>query len=156
MYINKAQFLSSLAKPDIGSVVGHIDVFARTWQCSHIRLVRVYCDANDYSREDLLAWIFSKEEAMYIQGWRKKIQRITFRQIDEGYLKNRVSSSQQEVETSEYLDPKASLPIQSQDLLEVSSIEAIDDLKLYNYGPNCVTIWQTKNCFWYLEEHLES
>lgn len=158
--MNKDKLISIINNPKPVSIVGYTEQMANTWLCSHVLFFKVECDANDYSREDVLAWIFSRNKTgiklPYIDDWQKLLTNITISPYSLDKLKLKIDSCNHEILNSEYIISPSKLPICVEELDDVKSVYFIDNLQLYDYGPGSVILWEKDCQFYYLEHHRES
>ncbi|MCO6047860.1 hypothetical protein NG895_28475 [Aeoliella sp. ICT_H6.2] len=135
---------------------GFVEFYAPTWQCSHVRFVRGLWDADDYSREDALAWILQRGDGAYKENWIESISCSRCEAVPLREIASSIDALAKEIEESDHLANPVPLPIKSSDLDAASMPVRIQGLALYDYGPTAVYVWQRQAEFNYLEIHYES
>ena len=136
--------------------LGYNDFFARTWQCSHVRYCCCLWDADDYSREEALAWILKRNDSDYKINWIDSLASSTLRQIDVEEIKSSIPQIVKEIRESDHLANPPAFPLSDSDLTDATDVARIGGLSLYDYGPTAAYVWRRACGFDYLELHYES
>lgn len=136
--------------------LGHIDFFALTWQCSHVRFCRALWDADDYSREMTLAWVLQRNEEDYRANWIESLATSTCEPAVLDEISSSITTAAKEIEESDHIATPSKLPLNQTDLSNATAPYRIRGLSLYDYGPTAVYTWQRPSEFNYLELHYES
>ncbi|MDM4019446.1 hypothetical protein [Roseiconus lacunae] len=135
---------------------GFVDFLAMTWQCSHVRFVRGLWDADDYSREETLAWILKRGDEDYKDNWNDSLLHSHCRAVPIAEIASSIDALTKEIENSDHVANPLPLPIRHSDLTNIVMPVSIQGLALYDYGPTAVYVWQRQSEFNYLEIHYES
>lgn len=139
-----------------GEPPGFADLFARTWQCSHVRYCRALFEEADYSREDALAWILTRNEAAYDPGWVKSVVICSVLPATISEISAVIARSIAEIEASDFLPNPGALPLKLLDVSNATSPLRIEGLDLNRPGGNEIYLWERLGEFNYLEIHWES
>lgn len=153
--MNLNEVVDALAnRPD--GPLGHVDFFALTWQCSHVRFCRGLWDADDYSRENALAWMLKRNEEDYKANWIESVANSELRTTTLEEISSSIDTAAKEIANSDHLANPDGLPIGTSDLSDAVLPLRIERLALYDFRPTAVFIWQRPAEFNYLELHYES